>query len=71
MTIYVAVVCRGATAIRSLRTEGDWSCFLGHTKEEAIKKALGVARRWGNYEVLVGSLPYQVRPKAEWELVKI
>lgn len=77
-TIYVAVVCKDTTSLRSLRQDGDWACFLGNNRDEVIRKALKAASGWSeknnyyrNYIVLVGKITGQAKRKTEWEFIKI
>lgn len=71
--IHVAVVMSKKVAVdlRSARTMGDWSCFVSRTEAEAVDAALEAVRRWeasdatgkrryGPYEVVVGTLASKV-----------
>ena len=61
--MYVAVVITKNVYV-SKRTYGDWSCFVGKTKDEAITEAIKAKNKWehdhggayGPYEVYVGKL---------------
>ena len=68
---YVAVVMRKSTNY-SNRPRKDWSCFVGETKESAVKRALAAAREWaqryGEYDILVGELTEAVRIPVLFEL---
>lgn len=52
---------------------GDWSCFLGATKAEAVRRALDATKVWerdgyGPYQVLVGKLTEEATPVVEYDL---
>jgi hypothetical protein len=58
---YVAVVMKNGSSNLSHRPEGDWGCFVGDTREEAVTQALESRKKWAakgysGYAVLVGKL---------------
>lgn len=63
--MFVAVVVRPDLSVVSRRDEGDFSCFLGKTKSEAVNKAIAAKARWDgsvSYRVLVSKLTIEAIP---------
>lgn len=53
---YVAVVCTSSDI--SARELGDFSCFVGESKENVITRALQARERWSSPHI--GASPYKV-----------
>src|SRR5215472_7865587 len=61
--LYVAVVDCPSDGFRSRREYGDYSAFLGESRDEVIQRALRAREDWGRevYRVLVGILDCEAR----------
>ncbi len=63
--------------LKSNRSDGSYSCFLGEDKNETVQKALGFAAEWNKtnyrekYEVLVGQVTEKAEQPIQFNLVKI
>jgi hypothetical protein len=72
---YVAVVMRKGTNYSERAPHKDWSCFVDAKKEDAVKRALAAARVWaqryGEYDILVGTLAELVKVPVQFEFEKL
>lgn len=71
--MYIAVLGKkssnGLFATESSRANGDWACFVRHSKSAAIDAALEANARWGaKYSVLVGELTEVAKPRRDYYL---
>ena len=72
--MFVAAI--GTTNKESKRPMGDYSCFFGDTKDEAVSAALDARAKWqqngsGRYKIYVGELTEEVVVPVQYELKKI
>ncbi len=71
--LYVAVVDRPSDQFRSRREYGDYSAFLGESRDEVIQRALRAREDWGHevYRVLLGVLDSEAREPVRYEVVPL
>ena len=71
--LYVAVVDRPSDGFRSRREYGDYSAFVGESRDEVIQCALRASEDWGRevYRVLVGVLDSEARQPVRYEIVPL
>ena len=71
--LYVAVVDRPSDAFHSRRQHGDYSAFIGASRDEVIQRALRACDDWGRdvYRVLVGVLDSEAREPVRYEVVPL
>lgn len=80
--MFVAVVYNEVNGLRSHRPNGDYACFIAHTEEDAVEKAMKAKDEWekpfydpnrqgpmrahGPYVILVGKLDASVKPTVQY-----
>jgi hypothetical protein len=74
--LYVAVVVSGSQircgVMESCRVPfGDWASFIGNDKDEVVRRALEAVRKWGQYQIWIGTLTDEVVVPTNFKLVKL
>ena len=76
-TLYVAVILTDpehADVQCSGRPMGDWASFVGHSRDNVVRKAMAAAARWDpenikEYEIAVGTLTSRAEAPTRFSLV--
>jgi hypothetical protein len=76
VALYIAVVVSPDSSPCALMVSrrapmGDWACFIGQSKEIVIDRALHAVRKWGTYDIWIGTLTEKVVVPTNFKLVKL